>query len=150
MLEILIKEIIFRLNKYIPEYEIISQDIDKNQIYPCFKINVIDNNLMLITSNIGSYDYSLAVNFYPNPNIDNRILLLTISERLNELFAFEFGGWRLINKQVINNEDFITCLLDYNYTKIYDEELELTNSNDSLIGKIEYEKIEKIEYKEEI
>lgn len=149
MLKELIIQVSSRINNYIPDYPIISQDIDKNEIYPCFKINVINSNVVLKNRNIVEYNYNLAVNFYPQTNIDNRILLLEISEKLNQLFAFEFDGWYTINKEVINNEDFITCLLDYQSTKIFENELELLDVDNRLINEKEIEIIENIKIKEE-
>ncbi|WP_156299008.1 phage tail terminator family protein [Streptobacillus canis] len=145
----LIKNINDRLNKYIPGIEIVSQDIDKNGVYPCFKVDLISRNLNRITENILEYTYSIVINFYPKPNVDNRILLLEIGEKLDQIFSFEFNGWQILSKEVYDNEDFITCALDYRSTRIYDNETELRENEDSLINEKEYETIEKIENKEE-
>lgn len=150
MITKLINEINSLIINYIPEYPIISQDIDKNNIYPCFKVNVISHNLNRITERILEYNYSLAVNFYPDHNLDNRILLLSVAEKLNEIFSFDFKNWQVINKEVLDNEDFITCLLDYKCTKIFENETKLIQKDNNLIDENEYKIIEKIENKEEI
>lgn len=150
------------LDKYIPKYEIISHDIDKNDIYPCFKINIIAMDTLRITEKIIQYNYSLSINFYPNLGVDNTLLLLSIGNKLNEIFSFEFEGWYIKNKEVIYNEDFVTCIVDYSTTRVYKSETELkelskgnvlenelTINKKSLINEKEYEIIEKIENKEE-
>lgn len=101
-----------RLNTFFNNVAIVSEGIDKNTIFPCFKVNVLNYFVTRINEDMFKYIINLAINYYPILNKDNRIELLEVQEQLANVFIFSDKDYTVTNFEVVDNEEFITAMLD--------------------------------------
>lgn len=150
MIDNLIIEINQRLSAFL-KVPIISQDIEKNTLYPCLKVKIVDHNVELKSQTMIEYNTSISVNYYPKTDVDNRLEFIKIENSLSMIFAFDLGNWKVKEIEIVDNETFITCNLDYNRVDVYEESITLESLNDKIkfVDKNK-EYIEEIKLKEEL
>lgn len=131
MITDLIKSINDRLKSF-SDIPIISQDIDKNNVYPCFKVKIIDFYTELKSQTMIEYKSSVSVNYYPKTDLDNRIEFLKIQNMLATIFMIGVGKWYINQLEVIDHETFISCNVDYIRVDVYDEPISVSKLNEEI------------------
>ena len=119
MLKELLIEVITRL-KY-TKVKVISGDIDKNTVFPCFKIKLLEYKPSLASKNSVNYLVNLVVNYFPKNSVDNREELVKIQSDLGILFMFDIPKWITHESEIQDNEDFVSMTLNLERTCIYEE-----------------------------
>lgn len=119
MLKELLIELITRL-KY-TDIKVISGDIDKNTVFPCFKIKLLEYKPSLVSQNSVNYLVNLVVNYFPKNSVDNREELVKIQNDLGILFMFDIPKWITHELEIQDNEDFVSMTLNLERTYIYGE-----------------------------
>lgn len=148
MIKDLLKNINERINQF-TDISIISQDIDKNTIFPCFKTKIITNIVNLKSNTSIEYICSVSINYYPKQDLDKRIEFIEIQKLLSMIFMFDLPRWKVDNLEIIDNEDFIICNIDYYRLDIYEEPITIKKNKNSIeIVEKNNEYIENMELKE--